>query len=184
MRPLPCAVEQNVLTPFHPGQQIGTGFHAAAEDHRLACRLINRRQSLLPRSEGPGCALAVHQHLAQFPVHHVPLQLGGIVRHVVDLVQAKVRRVLAENVGEHLTDAVQDHLTVGKGHIDGAIHGGKVILAFRRLKRSTGQFAIQHPDTVLALHDLEEDLQIVGRHLVTETAAAAMKHHHHLVGDA
>ena len=58
------------------------------------------------------------------------LHLGGIVRNVIDLVQPEIRRVFVENLGKDLPDSVEDDLPIGEGHVDGAFHGGEVVLAF------------------------------------------------------
>jgi hypothetical protein len=88
-----------------------------------------------------------------------------------------------EGGGEDLANPVQDHLAVGEGHVDGTLHGGEVIPPLGRFEWRTGQFAIRDGNLVLALHDPQEELQVIGRHLMPETSAAAVEHHHHLIRD-
>ena len=134
-------------------------------------------------AEGAGGALAVDQHFPHPAVDHVLLQFGGVVRHIVDHVHPQLGRIPVQHLGEHLADAVQDHLAVGKGHVDGALHRRKIVLPFRGAERGAGQFPVEDPDVVFGFHDLQEQLQVIGRHLMAEAAAAAVEHDHHLVGD-
>ena len=104
--------------------------------------------------------------------------------HVVDLVQPQLKGVPGEDVGEHLANPVQDHLPVHEGHVDGAVHGLEVVLAFRRGEGSTGQLPIPHRDAVFGLHDFEEQRKVIRGDLVTEPPAAAVVHDQYLVRDA
>ena len=51
----------------------------------------------------------------------------------------------------------------------------------RRLERGASQLAIQNLDAVFRFHHFQERLEIIGGYLVSETAAAAVEHHHDLV---
>ena len=50
------------------------------------------------------------------------------------------------------------------------------------MKRGTGQLAVEERQTIFGLHDFEKDLQVVGRDLMPKAAAAAVEHHHDLLG--
>ena len=116
------------------------------------------------------------------PVDLVLLELGRVVGDVVDAAHAQLLRAPAEDLGEDLADAVEDHLAVGEGHVRGTIHGCEVVLPFGRGEGRAGQLAVDDLDAELRGHDVQEALQVVGGHLVAEAAAAAVEHHHHLVG--
>ena len=103
------------------------------------------------------------------------------MRHVVDLVHPQSLGRFTEYLREHFPDPVQNDLTIGKSHIDRAFHRLEIILSFRRIEWRAGELAVFHIEAIFVFHDFQEDLQIVGGHLVPEPAAAAMKHHDDLV---
>ena len=184
VRPLPWAVVKKVWAALAmPGQQVGAGLHAAADDDRLAGFAVTVGEARHARAEGAGRPLAVHQQLAALPVDQVLLQLGGVVGHVVDHAHPQILGRALEHPGEDLADAVEDHLAVGEGHVDGALHGREVGLPLRGAERGAGQLPVVQLDAVLGRHDLQKGLQVVGGHLVAEAAAAAVEHDHDLVGD-
>src|SRR4030043_345772 len=79
------------------------------------------------------------EQLALLASDPVPLELRRVVRNVVDLMHPEVRRILPEDVRKYLPDPVQDDLAVDEGHVDGALHGGEIILPLRRSKRGARQ---------------------------------------------
>jgi hypothetical protein len=78
---------------------------------------------------------------------------------------------------------MQDNLTVGERHIDGTLHGSKVISPLKGIKRSANEFPVPNPKPVLAFHDPEEYPKIVCSHLVAKASAPTVEHNHNLTGD-
>ena len=76
---------------------------------------------------------------------------------------------------------MKNHLPIGERHVQSAFHRGEIIAAFRRIERRACQLAVQNFDAVFRFHHFQEFLQIIGRDLVSESATAAVKHHHDLV---
>src|SRR5256886_15926739 len=76
---------------------------------------------------------------------------------------------------------MENHLSVSKGHVQSTFHRCEIIAAFRRLEGCASEFAIQNFDSVFRFHHFQEFLEIIGRDLVTEAAAAAVEHHYDLV---
>src|SRR5262249_30205121 len=144
------------------------------------------RDALHAGAKSPRGALAMHQQGTRLAIDDVPLELSGVVGDVVHHVHAEFLGGTPKYTAKNLTNAVQNHLAVGEGHVDAAFHGGKVIASFRRIEWGTGQFTIEDLNAVLALHHPQEDLQVIGRDLMSEATAAAVKHHHDLIrhGDA
>ena len=76
---------------------------------------------------------------------------------------------------------MQDHLAIHERHVRSALHGGEVALPLGQRERRARQLAIDDLQPILAGHGVQEDLQVVRRHLVAESPTAAMEHHGHLV---
>ena len=72
---------------------------------------------------------------------------------VVDLVQPQIDRIFFKDVGEDFPDPVHDDLPVGIGHVDGALHGGKIILSLPGFKGGTGQLPITYAQSELGAHN-------------------------------
>ncbi|OPZ95647.1 MAG: hypothetical protein BWY71_02169 [Planctomycetes bacterium ADurb.Bin412] len=123
----------------------------------------------------------MHQQLPHPAPYQVRFKLGGIMGHIIHLMHAQLGGIFAENLGKNLPNPMQNDLPVGKGHIDGAIHGGKVILSLLRREGSAGQFAVGHGQAIFTAHRSQKRLQIIGGDLVAETPAAAVEHDHDLM---
>ena len=162
--------EAQALGARRPRQQVRRRPHAPGDDHGLARRPVGLRDLGPPRAEAPGRALAVDDEALLAPTDEVTLDLGHVVADVVDLIHALGP---AEDPGEDLPHPVGDHLTVGKGVIDGGAHGPVVALAYRRSERSVDQLAV---GKVAGSRGIAHQLDVIGRHLVAEPPAAAVDH--------
>src|SRR5204863_7541783 len=80
-------------------------------------------------------------------------------------------------------NAMKDNLPIRERHVQSAFHRGEIIAPFRRLEWRAREFAIQNFDAVLRLHHFQELLEIIRGDLMSEAAAAAVKHHYNLVRD-
>src|SRR2546430_14419169 len=76
---------------------------------------------------------------------------------------------------------MKNNLPVLKGHVQPALHRGEIIAAFWRLEGCASELAIQNFDSIFRFHHFQEFLEIIGRDLVSEAAAAAVEHHHDLI---
>src|SRR5216117_3311793 len=110
-------------------------------------------------------------------------QLRGVVRDVVDHPHPELFCAPPENFGKNFANAMEDYLPVRERHVEPAFHRGEIIAPLRRFERRTRQFAVEHFDTVFALHYFQKNLEIIGRDLVSEAAAPAMEHDDDLVWD-
>ena len=79
---------------------------------------------------------------------------------------------------------MKNNLPVSKGHVQSTFHRCEIIAAFRRLEGCASEFAIQNFDSVFRFHHFQEFLEIISGDLVSESATAAVKHHHDLVRDS
>ena len=128
----------------------------------------------MARPEGPGRPLPVDVELAGVAGHDVRFQLAGVVRYVVDEVEAAA----GHHVGEHLAGEVGDHLAVGQRTIDRRAHGAEIALPQRRFDRRAGEFAIRQVDAVLGRGN-RHLAQEFGADLVAEATRTAVDAHHH-----
>ena len=85
----------------------------------------------------------------------------------------------AQHFLEGLARAVGEHLAVGPRVVGGRVHRGQVGLAFGRVERRADQLAVGQLEAVLLRRALER-LDVVGRDLVTQPAAAAVDLKHDL----
>ncbi len=97
--------------------------------------------------EGARGALAVHAHLDVAAAHLVRLDLRHVVRHVVHQEEIPVRHLAAQDLLERLADAIGEHLAVGPGVVGGAVHGGQIGLALRRIQRRADQLPVRQLDS-------------------------------------
>src|SRR5262249_8222125 len=93
----------------------------------------------------------------------------------------KVLSGAAKNFRKNFSDAVKNYLPVGERHVQSAFHRGEIIATFGRVERRACQLAIQNFDAVIRLHHFQEPLKIISCDLMSEAAAAAVKHHHDLI---
>mmetsp|Transcript_77608 Transcript_77608/g.179980 ORF Transcript_77608/g.179980 Transcript_77608/m.179980 type:complete len:207 (+) Transcript_77608:250-870(+) len=83
-------------------EHVGAGAHGTPDDDRLARELVVHRDEWVMRRERPCGALSMNQQLQASPVNHVFLDLGNVVRDVVDDVHVQVLRRLVEHFGKSL----------------------------------------------------------------------------------
>ena len=120
--------------------------------------------------ERPGSPLAVHAQRGGQAVHRVGLDLGQVVRDVVDEVDVPARR-LREDVPHH----AGEHLPVGAAVVGGRRHRPQVIPPLRRGDGRARQLAVGHGDAVAA-HHLLHGPDVVAADLVAQAAGAAVDH--------
>ncbi len=132
------------------------------------------------RRKGPRGALAVDADLHLFAVHHVLLDLGDVVGHVVNQFQPQVPGAELEDLLEGLPHPVGDQLPVGKGEIGRRRHGPQVLLRLRRGERGAAELPVRQFDAVLG-RGLEHHLDVVVAHLVAQTPGTGMDDGRHLI---
>jgi hypothetical protein len=113
----------------------------------------------------------VHAQLATV----VALELGDVVRHVVDLARA-LGGVAADRPSHGLADAVGDGLPVGPGEVGRGGHRTQVGAALGRAHRRAGELAVRQRDPV-ALQGGVHPAHEVGTDLVAEPARARVDQH-------
>ena len=183
--PDPWAVLKNDWSPdINASKEVGTRLHASTDNHRLPAFAIDRWQPLGARPERPGSPFAMNQQPLLPAIDNMSFKLCRIMGNVVHLMEPQIGRVFSKHLGKDFPNSVQDYLPVDKSHVDRAFHCGEIVLSFRGKERGAGKLTVEDLDAVLCLHYLQEHLQIVGCHLVTEASASAMEHDHHLVGHA
>src|SRR5437773_2222968 len=138
---------------------------------------------MVARTECASRTLAMHQQRALFSIDSVLLQLGSVVRDVVDHSHPEIFCARAEYLRKNFADAVEDHLPVRERHVEPTLHRREIIAPLRRLERRARELAVENLDAVFAFHHFQKGLEIIGRNLVPETAAAAVEHHDDLVRD-
>ena len=162
---------------FRPHQNVRCRAHRAGNQHRLADVFISFGNFGPAGGEGARCALAVHQDAAVPAVHAMPFQLGDVVTNVVDQTQSLL---LPEDALERFAGEVGDALAVGPGKISRGAHGSQICLPFGRSGRNAGKLAVRQVELVTA-HGRVHVSQIVGTHLVSESARSGVDQHHNLV---
>ena len=155
------------------GEHVGAGTHRAADQHRLARRAQRPRHVGMTRAEGARRAFPVHVELALAPVGAVLFHLAGVVRHVVEERQPRLRQHAAED----LPHQVGEDLAVGERAVDPCAHRAEIVLADLGINRRAGELAIGKTDAVLRGGD-RHPLQEIGADLVPEASRAAVDHHH------
>ena len=171
LRPAPWHAEANasVMPPARADQDVGRGAHAAADQHRLAGRAQRARQVRMLRPERPRRALAMHVQLAQPAVDDVPLDLAGVVRHVVE--QRELRS--GQHGLEDTARQMREDLPVRQRTVDRRAHRAEVAFARGRADRRAGELAVgQHDAGGRGRHrHLPQEL---GADLVAEAARPAV----------
>ena len=103
-------------------QHVRTAPHVARNQDGLADGLIRRRHAGMLRRKRPRRALAVNAELALFAVNQVRLELGDIVRDIVNQVHLQFARRFLQDMFKRFAHPMRDDLPVGKGVIRGAGH--------------------------------------------------------------
>src|SRR5438128_8766544 len=122
--------------------QIRPSLHAAADDHWLANLAITRSHFLMSRSECARRAFAVNKQFLFFSIDNVTFQLGGVVRDVVNHLHREVFGATTKYFRKNFPNAMENHLSVRKRHVQSAFHRSEVIAAFRRVERRASQLAV------------------------------------------
>src|SRR5690606_2615523 len=117
------------------GQDPARAAHVARDDHGLAELLVLVRKLGMAGRKSARGALAVHPKLALLPVVLVLLELGDVVRHVVDKVHLQLLPGAAENRLEALAGLPHEELPVAPGKIGRGPHGAQVLLPLRTMDR-------------------------------------------------
>ena len=137
-----CGTERKLHALLRPGQYVRSSAHAAADQHRLTGIPQLARQIGMPRSEGARGTLAMHVEFFRAPVHLVFFHFAGVVRHVIQQRQPRLRQHLVEYLGEYRSRQVGEYLAVGQRAIDRRAHRAEIVLSERRIDRRTGQLAV------------------------------------------
>ncbi|COV92358.1 Uncharacterised protein [Mycobacterium tuberculosis] len=87
----------------------------------------------------------MHAHRAQLTVDRMRLDLGQVVRHVVEQVQR-----CSGCISEHTTRRLGQQLAVGASVVGRRRHRGEIGLPIGGVHRHTSQLAIGHRDSVSA----------------------------------
>jgi hypothetical protein len=156
-------------------QQVRRRAHRARDQHRLA-----DVSQVGGRSSAPGGSARVAPlrctHSRDAAVDGVVLELGQVVRHVVD--QHQVAR--AQRGSEGVAHRLGEQLPVGTPVVGRCGHRPEVRPPLRRVDRHAGQLA-SGPDAVPG-HRVRHDPDVVLTDLVAEPTRAGVDHHAHLPG--
>lgn len=68
----------------------------------------------------------------------VPLDLGDVVRHIVNHLHAEFFGGRSEDCRECLSGVMRDDLAIRKRTVGRAVHRDKIVLSFWRTERGTG----------------------------------------------
>ncbi len=117
-----------------------------------------------------------------FALHLVLLDLGHVVGDVVDLVDAGILHLTAQDVVEAAADEMGQQLAIAEGKVGRALHGRQVVLPLRAAEGSADQFAVGQDDVVL-VDDLLKAGHVVGADLMAKAARAAVNLGHDLAGE-
>lgn len=101
--------------------------------------------------EGSSRSLPVNQQRLLLAVNEMLLDLGDIVRHVIDHVHVKVIRGRVEHLGEGLSGQEGHTAAVDPGVVSGGRHRLEVVLALLTGDMRARQLAVVNHD-VVALH--------------------------------
>mmetsp|Transcript_23153 Transcript_23153/g.57605 ORF Transcript_23153/g.57605 Transcript_23153/m.57605 type:complete len:212 (-) Transcript_23153:621-1256(-) len=127
------------------------------------------------RREGPGGSLSVDKQLLALSVHHMLLDLGNVVRHVVDDVHVQVFWGLVEDFGKCLASQEGHRGAVHPGVVRCRRHTLHIILAFLRIYSGACQLPVIGLDVVAGHGALHLNQGVCGD-LVAQTSAARVDH--------
>jgi hypothetical protein len=157
-------------------EHVRGGAHRSRDEHGLTHLSDRFGQVGMAGRKCPRGALSMHAQAAWCPVDGVRLELGEIVRDVVDQAQAT-----EPGAGEGGPGGVAEQLPVGPPVVGGGRHRGQVALALRRLHRRTGQLLVGDTDAVPA-HRRLHGAYVVGADLVAQPPRSTVDHHAEQVG--
>mmetsp|Transcript_22187 Transcript_22187/g.66393 ORF Transcript_22187/g.66393 Transcript_22187/m.66393 type:complete len:255 (+) Transcript_22187:57-821(+) len=152
-------------------QDVGARAHGPTDDHWLPSQLVIDRDERVVRRECACGAFPVHEQLLAVPIDHVLLDLGDVVRDVVDDVHVQVFRRLVEHLGECLPGQKGHRRPVHPSVIGRRRHAFHVVLAFNRIDPRTSQLAVVRFDVIPRHGTLHLDERIRGD-LVAQAPAA------------
>lgn len=122
--------------------------------------------------QGAGCAFAMHAELLRMSVDIVGLELGQVVRDVVD----QCDRRLTNHGAERLAYAPRDHLAVGAPEVGGRRHSGEVAPAMARIDGRRRELRVRQCDAV-DRQRLDHLTYVVAADLVTQPSRTGVDHH-------
>src|SRR5918995_881251 len=149
--------------------------HAAGDEDGLADLAIGLRDLVRAGRERPRRALPMHEQLALV----VPLDLGDVVRVVVDL-SCSLGGLVPQHAADCRAYRVGDRLAVGPGGGGRGRHRRQVGASFGRGGRGARELAVGQVDAVPA-HRAVHLLDVVAAHLMPEPARARVDQHRHLI---
>src|SRR5690606_37323237 len=166
---------------FRAHQHPACRTHRTGHQHRLANVAVDTGH-LGPAGAKSACgSLAVHTKLHPAAVYLMFLNLGYIVRNVVNLVNPGLDTLPGEHVLETTADQVRQHLPVTEGKIGCCTHRCQIILPLWAAQRCADQLAVRQRNAVL-MHTLLKKLDVVGTYLVPEPARPAVDLHDDATG--
>lgn len=164
MRPAPWQVEWNAPPPSTPASTCEAGAHRPGDEDGLAEWPEVVGELGVAGRQGTGGALAVHAQEPRLPVDVVVLELGQVVRDVVEQVELGV----TERGGERLAGGDGEELAVGASVVRGRGHRTQVVAPLSRRHRRARQLRVGHGDAV-ARHGCLHDADVVGADLMAQT---------------